>query len=242
MEWTTSISDVRDNKEILRGHNLDDLIGKLNFTQAIFLTLTGNLPTEPQEKMVNALLVASIDHGIGTPSAMNARVAASTGVAMNDAVAAGMLAMGKKHGTGPLADAAKFFAQNLEQNTDELVKTLKEQKIRIPGYGHAILVDDPRANKLIALAKEYGVAGKHVEFAEKIFMSLNAVSSKKLPLNVDGAAAAIILDLGLDAELAPGFFLISRTPGLVAHVHEETIQETKMRRLAQDEYSYKKIV
>ena len=64
------------------------------------------------------------------------------------------------------------------------------------------------------------------------------VSSKPLPLNVDGAMAAIISDMGFDARCAKGFFIIGRVPGLVAHIFEEMTGEHGLRRLSEDETIY----
>jgi len=238
MQWKTSISNVADGKEIIRGYNLQDLIHKKSFVETIFLVLKGELPNESETRMMNALFTASIDHGIGVSSAMTARTVISTGNSMHTALAAGILSMGKLHGSA-IEGAAKFFQQNVqEQSIDELVKNLKQQKIRIPGYGHKILEHDPRSQALFEVAKETKIYSKHCEFAEKVHEELNKISSKKLPLNVDGAMGAIMSDMGFDWQMAKGFFIIGRVPGLVAHVYEEMISKNGLRRLGEDEVEY----
>lgn len=238
MQWKTAITDVRNNKELIRGYNLKDLIHHKTFVETIYLVLKGELPNERETRMLNALFTAAIDHGIGVSSAMTARTVVSTGNSLHTALASGILAMGKLHGSA-IEDAAQFFQEHeSEQDILKFVKKLKAQKKRIPGYGHKILTHDPRSEAIFEVAKETQVYGKYCMFAEKVGEALNSISSKKLPLNVDGAMGAVISDMGFDYRLAKGFFIIGRVPGLVAHIYEEIIQDEGLRRLSEDAVEY----
>lgn len=238
MEWKTSISHVTQNKEIIRGYDLKELIHKKSFVEVIYLVLKGELPGEKEIKMLNALFTACIDHGIGVSSAMTARMVVSTGNSLHTALSAGILAMGRLHGSA-IEDAAKFFQENVdESDVKNLVKKFKEQKIRLPGFGHKILSHDPRSEALFEIAKETGFYKKHCEFALTVKEELNKISSKKLPLNVDGAMGAIISDMGFDWRIAKGFFIIGRVPGLVAHIYEEMVSDTGLRRLSEEDTEY----
>lgn len=238
MRWSTSISHIKDGKELIRGYDLKELIHKKSFVEVIFLVLKGELPNEKETRMMNALFAAAIDHGIGVSSAMTARTVVSTGNSLHTALAAGILSMGTLHGSA-IEGAAKFFQENAdEQDVEALVKRLKEQKVRIAGYGHKILDHDPRSEALFEIAKETDFYKKHCVFAEALHKALNAVSSKKLPLNVDGAMGAIISDMGFDWRIAKGFFIIGRVPGLAAHVYEELMSKNGLRRLDEEEVEY----
>ncbi|MEK7131472.1 MAG: citryl-CoA lyase [Patescibacteria group bacterium] len=221
MQSKTAISNISDNKETIRGYDLSELIKNKSFVETIFLVLKGNLPREKEARMLNALFTAAIDHGLGTASTTASRTAASAGNSMQAALAEGILAMDKLHG-GATEEAANFFAENIdEKNIADLVKALREQKIRLPGYGHRVLTHDYRTDTLFSIAKETGFYGKHSVFAEEVGVELNKISSKPLPLNIDGAMAAILLDMGFPRQMATGFFVIARVPGLVAHIYEE---------------------
>ena len=113
----------------------------------------------------------------------------------------------------------------------ELVALLKDKKIRLPGYGHKVLTHDYRSDALFAVAKTTKFYGQHCRFAEEVGTELNKISSKPLPLNIDGAMAAIVLDMGFAWQMAKGFFLIARVPGLVAHIYEEMMDDAGLRRL-----------
>lgn len=238
MKWQTSLSDVRDDKEIIRGYDLIDLIKKKSFVETIFLLWRGELPTKQQTRVLEAMFTAAIDHGIGTASAMTTRIVASAKNSLHTSVAAGILALGELHGSA-IEGAARFFQEHInEKNIPALVQDLKNRKVRIPGYGHAVLEEDPRSQVLLQIAKEQGIAGKYCALAEQIKTALNNISSKKLPLNIDGAMAAIVSDMGFDWRLAKGFFMVARLPGLIAHAYEEMTKGPGLRRLSPEQTEY----
>lgn len=238
MKWSTAITDVRENKELVRGYDLGELIQKKSFVEVIYLVLRGELPSANETRMLNALFTACIDHGVGVSSALVSRLVVSTGNSLHTALASGILAFGTLHGSA-VEDAAYFFQKyKNESDIGGFVKELREKKVRIPGYGHKVLEDDPRTESIFAVARDTGIYGTHCVFACAVRDALNAVSSKKLPLNVDGALAAVLLDMGFDPRLTKGFFIIGRVPGLVAHIHEEMTAGPGLRRLTEDETEY----
>ena len=82
------------------------------------------------------------------------------------------------------------------------------------------------------------IAGKHVALSKAIEIILEKTRGKKLPINVDGAIAAIISDMGFDWRLGKAFFLLGRVAGLTAHVYEEQTQEKPMRQMFTIDYDY----
>lgn len=238
MQWKTALTKITPDGELVRGYKLSDLVQKKGFAATIFLLLKGALPTTNEARMMDVLLTAAIDHGVGTASALGARISASAGNSLHTSVAAGILSFGERHGLA-VEGAARFFKEQAE-NSD--LKTLLEQwkaaKKRVPGFGHRLLTVDHRSELLFAVAKETGVFGKHCECALKTEEALNSLSSKKLPLNVDGAMGAVLMDMGFDWQLAQGIFIIARTPGLVAQAYEEKMGDEGLRRLSEEEEEY----
>ncbi|PIR74675.1 MAG: citryl-CoA lyase [Candidatus Magasanikbacteria bacterium CG10_big_fil_rev_8_21_14_0_10_47_10] len=240
MKFKTSITDVKkDGSEVMRGEKLTDLIKEKTFAEVIYFILKGQMPDESQLTMFNAILTSVIDHGPATASAMNARISASAKNDMHVALAAGILGFGPRHGVA-VESAMQFLMKNKEnKNVSQTLQEMKERKEYVPGYGHKVFDTDPRATALFALAKETGIAGDYCALAEAVRSALNESSSKSLPINVDGAIAAILCDIGFDAALGSGIFLIGRVPGLVAHIHEEMTNDTGIRRLDSTEVEYK---
>ncbi|MCS6957569.1 MAG: citryl-CoA lyase [Aquificaceae bacterium] len=226
-KWRTAITQHVGHETYIRGYRLLDLVGNLSFAQAIYLILKGELPDEKESKMMEAIFVSVIDHGIAPPSAIAARAVASGGNSLNVGVAAGVLAFGSAHG-GALEDAMMFIQEGVgsKRPVEEIVKEYLAAKKPIPGYGHRYYKEfDPRTKRLMDIARDLGFYGEHCHFAEQVQEEIGRQKGKKLVLNVDGAIAAITSEMGFDWRLGKGFFIIGRVPGLVAHVYEELTTE-----------------
>lgn len=236
--WKTAITDIRPNHIRLRGHPIDKLIGNTDFGQVVCLTLTGKLPKPHIGRMIEAILVSSVDHGATPPSTLAARTSASTGAPMNAALSAGLLSINKHHGGAieacmlMLSDTLAYQRETnstIEESAMYLVSSFRRSKKRLPGFGHRIHSDDPRAKRLLELALNEQIAGSGIGVAKAIEQALKELMGRKLPLNVDGAIAAILVDIGMDPALGNTFFMISRLPGLIAHIREEQSRERPMR-------------
>jgi len=230
--WTTSITKTAAGELRVRGYAITDMIARLTFAQTVFLILKGELPTEAEARMMEGLLVSSIDHGITPPSNLAARTVLSGGNSLNASVAAGILTIGDSHG-GAIEQCAKILQEAVAagENAATLVQRLKAGGRRMPGYGHRLHARDPRTSALLELADQCGFTGPHIRLAKSLMEELERGTDKKLPLNVDGAIAAVISEMGFDWRLGKGFFIIARTPGLVAHVFEEWTTQKPMRKL-----------
>jgi succinyl-CoA synthetase alpha subunit len=247
LHWTTAITKIAPNEIRLRGHRIDELMGQITFSQAIYLALTGKLPSEPVGRLLDAIFVASIDHGASPPSALAARTSASTGAPFNAAIAAGLLSINKHHGGAvedcmrmiqSALDIAKSENIQLSEAADKLVSRYREQKKRLPGFGHRLHTHDPRTARLLQIADESGAARDAVTIVQAIAASIATQMGRGLPVNVDGAMAAVLLDIGIPPELGNTFFMIARVPGLVAHVYEEATRERPMRRIHPTDHDY----
>lgn len=239
MKFKTSITNITaDGKEYVRGFDLEELAESSNFADTIFLLLLGKKPNENESKMWNALLVMAIDHGPGTASALTARISASAKNSVHTSLAAGLLGLGERHGLA-IEGSMKFFLENKnEENLQALLQSMKEQKKYVPGFGHKVLSLDSRALALLEIAKNTGFYKEHCAFAEVLQEALKNTSSKPLPLNIDGAMAAVLCDMNIDLSLAKGIFMIARVPGLVAHIIEEIRNDEGIRRVDLEDIEY----
>jgi citryl-CoA lyase len=244
-EWASAVTSVVPNEIRVRGYRLDELMGRISFGEAVYLVLRGELPGAAVGRLVEAMLVASIDHGVTPPSTLSARNAATTGAPLNACIAAGALAVNRHHG-GAVEDCMRLLAraaarvqagESAEAVAQALMAVEKAAGRRLPGFGHRVHTDDPRSRRLLVLAHEAKAAGPSVAVAQAIVAAL-AASGKPLPLNVDGAIAAVLVDLGFAPELANGFFILARTAGWMAHVAEELGREKPMRRIDQQACIY----
>ncbi|MEE8567096.1 MAG: citryl-CoA lyase [Anaerolineales bacterium] len=244
--WKTAITQIEPNQVRLRGYRIDELMGRVTFAQAIFLALKGELPSPQVTRLLDAILVSSIDHGVTPPSALAARTAVSTGAQLNAAIAVGVLSINRYHGgavfecMGVLQEGLQRVAEgskSIDAVAGDLIAEYQTEKKRIAGLGHRIHTADPRTDRLFSLAEELGVAGDGVVMIRALQSAFNSMG-KQLPINVDGAIAALLVDLDMPRELANAFFIIARVPGLVAHIHEERTQQRPMRRIHPTDHEY----
>jgi citrate synthase len=244
-KWKTSITRVEPNKIITRGYPQEELIGKISFPEMVYLLIKGELPSDTDSKMLEAVLVSFCDHGVTPPSTQVARLMASTGTSMNGCVSGGILSFGKYH-AGALEECMKIL-QNLVNNgiigyngplksqydiievADAVVDEFLNNNEKIPGFGHRYHSEDPRAAKLIEIARDYGCIGVHTELALAIEEIL--YDTKGIKMNIDGANASILSDMKFDWSLGTGVFMMGRLPGIISHVFEEKTLENPFRKL-----------
>src|SRR5215468_2009504 len=110
--WHSSLTEIAPNKILIRGYPLDEMMGRLGFAEAVYLLLMGELPTPAIGRMLNAVLISSIDHGVTPPSTLAARNVATSGAPLKDCVAAGILAFGPHHG-GDIESCMRFLDRGL---------------------------------------------------------------------------------------------------------------------------------
>ena len=243
--WKTSITNTGPGKINIKGYPITQILEKLSYAEVVYLILKGELPTRAEAELMNAILVSSMDHGPTPPSVLATRTVVSGGNPLNAAIAGGVLAIGDTHG-GAIEQSAKIMQEWAAKHEGEapesiaakLVEWLNESKMRMPGYGHRLHTVDPRTIKLFEIADRNGYKGKHIELCRAIETALAEKLGRKLPINVDGAIAAVISDMGFDWRLGKGFFIISRTPGLLAHAYEEMTRERPMRKLGPMPFEY----
>lgn len=250
-KWPTAITEIKPNRVSVRGYDIADLMGKVSFGSAVYLILQGELPTEPIGRLMDAILVSSIDHGATPPSVLAARTVSSTGASLSQSVAAGILSINASHG-GAIQDCAHSLGQiivkarfgaSLEEAAMMQLEELKASGKRMSGFGHRLHTEDPRTVKLFALASQAGLTTEvadeptHIQAAHAV-ESVFRKQGKALPINVDGAIGAILADLGFDPAVMNGLFMIARVPGLVAHVVEEQHRMKPMRKIDPVNHAY----
>src|SRR4051812_39224755 len=247
--WQSSLTEIAPNKILIRGYPVDEMMGRLGFAEAVYLLLMGELPTPAIGRMLNAVLVSSLDHGVAPPSTLAARNVATSAAPLKDCVAAGILAFGPHHG-GDIESCMRFLdggltqvraGRTLQEAAESIVEECAKQGVTPPGFGHRFHTRDPRAARLFQMALELELEGEHVRLIRAVERAIDAhqeLFDRPLPVNVDGAIAAVCADLGFAYELGNSVFLISRLPGLIAHAHEERARQSPMRQIDPKDHHY----
>ena len=233
--WRTDIIDIHPGSINVRGYPIQELIGAVSFPKMIWLMLRGELPSDAQAALLEAALVASVDHGPHAPSIAISKMAVSCGLPLNGAMASAINALDDVHG-GAGQQAVELFqdverAQHNGRTLTEAVTHCVDAFIAsrgkyLPGFGHRFHPVDPRAGRLLGMVEAASaagtVSGHYVAIARAVEQLLASRKDRPIPLNIDGATAVIYAELGFAPALARGIFCLSRAVGILSHAWEQT--------------------
>lgn len=237
--WRTGIIDIQPGSIDVRGYPIEGLIGGVGFVQMIWLMLRGELPSAWQARLLEAAMVASVDHGPQAPSIAIARMASTCGVGVNNAMASAVNALGDVHGGAGqqcLALYDRMIALGGDADCERIAPALRavlETERRLPGFGHRFHPVDPRSAPLLGLIEQAvadrAVAGRHLSVARGVEAALMEIKGKRVPMNIDGATAAIFGELGFGPVESRGLFILSRSVGILAHASEQMQQGGRIK-------------
>lgn len=247
-KWRTALTCIEPNKILVRGYPVDEIMGRLTFGETIYLLLIGEVPSPSVGRLMEAMLVSFIDHGTTPPSTLAARNTATAGATLRSSVAAGVLGFGQFHG-GDIESCMQLVHEGLQlvrggrsfrDAAEEILKSYIASGETPPGFGHRFHTRDPRAARLFQMALELEVEAEHIQMIRAFEMVLHDPRSggRAVPINIDGAIAALCGDLGIPPASANAMFIISRVPGIAAHAQEERERETPMRQIDPTDYVY----
>jgi len=244
--FRTAISDVEDGRVLIRGYSHEDVIRRVPYANATYLTLVGRLPTPEEARLVDAMLTSLLDHGFVAATVSAARYAASGNPQFVPAVAAGLLAAGQntlspQHSYELIAEARRLRDENGwddQRAAQAIVERARAERRRLPGLGHPIHREgDFRANVLFELAAELGLAGDATSLFTAVHTEFVRQTGKSsIPINIDGCLACLGMDLGLSAQQTVALALLAVLPGLMAHVLEEIGDGVPLRFISDGEY------
>jgi citrate synthase len=234
--WETSIIEMRPGVIRYRGYPIEELIGRVSFPAMIWLMLRGELPTEAQAELLGTALMAAVDHGPQAPSIAIARMAATCGVGINNAMASAINVLGDVHG-GAGEQCVELYRRIAERAEGTALETAVEAEVaalaaagikHVPGFGHRFHPVDPRAPRLLevveAAAAQGTVSGRYAAIGRAVEDHLARAKERRIPMNIDGATAVIYAELGFPPPLCRGLFVLSRSVGALAHAWEQMQQ------------------
>lgn len=230
-EAKSAIETADASSITVRGKDLcNEMMGYTSMAEFFYFHLTGREPTEDQAFFLDLLVVALAEHGL-TPSVQAARMTlAAAPEAFHGAVAAGILGvgsviLGSADVAGVMLDDAANRIEAGATPEAAAVAIAREHKAAgkfIPSFGHPIHHPvDPRAVRILELADEREVSGRHVNALLAFPRAVEEVWGKPLPMNLQGPMAAVLLDLDFPKTAIRGIPILARTIGLIGHLNEE---------------------
>lgn len=248
--WRSAIIDMAPGRIRFSGYAIEELMGNAGFADMVWLLTRGELPGRAQAALLEAALVAGVDHGPQAPSIGIARMAITCGVGLNGAMGSAVNVLGDVHGGAGeqcmelLVDIARRQSDgaSTEQAVSAGIDWYTENRSRfIPGYGHRFHTPvDPRSPRMLELA-DAAVAAGHIEgrfiaIGRGVQAELDRRKGKPVPMNIDGATAIVYAELGFPPPLARGLFCLSRSVGILAHAWEQKSQDARIKGTTPKQY------
>jgi citrate synthase len=240
--WSTDIIDMKPGVIRFRGFPIEQLIGRVSFPQMIWLMLKGDLPSPEQGTLLEAALVAAVDHGPQAPSIAIGRMAVTCGLPLNGAMASAINVLDDVHGGAGEQCMALYADIARRQHAGVALKAAIELGLDafvaangkiVPGFGHRFHPIDPRSPRLLELVdaarKNEVVSGRFAEIGRGVEDLMQQRKGRKIPMNIDGATAVIYSELGFSPALGRGLFILSRSVGILAHAWEQSQQGGRIK-------------
>ena len=240
--WSTSIIDIHPGEIDIRGYPVQDLIGAISFPQMIWLMVRGELPTAGQARLLEAALVASVDHGPHAPSIAISRMAMSCGAELNNAMASAINVLADVHG-GAGQQCMEFYQMirshlaaglELEDAVEAALPEYREKHGKIVGgFGHRWHPVDPRTAPLLGMVQELAdageITGEYIAIGRAVETVLTRHKGTPIPMNIDGSTAVIFSELGFEPGMGRGLFILSRSVGILSHAWEQKQQGGRIK-------------
>ena len=238
--WSTALIDIRPGEIGIGGYPIQDLIGKLSFPEMIWVMLRRELPTAERAKLLEAAMVAAVDHGPQAPSIAISRMAITCGLPINGAMASAINVLDDVHGGAGQQCMELYNAIARAEDAGvadaveaELARFISERGKIVPGFGHRFHPVDPRSGRLLALVEaargKGAVSGRYARIGTAVEKALERRKGARIPMNIDGATAVIYCELGFAPALGRGLFVLSRSVGILAHAWEQSQQGGRIK-------------
>ncbi len=213
----------------VRGRDLvDDIIGRMPFTQYFLLQALGETPRDAQVAIVDTVMTTIMEHGL-VPSAVTTRLTYyGAPESYQGAIAAGLLGVGDRY-AGTAGECGAILERIVERPEDERENAALEEvrayrKLRrpLPGFGHPIhREEDRRVDRLLGVVEQQDIDGHHLAALNLLEQALQQEVGKNLVTNISAAIGASLGEAGIPCAMMRGIVLTARCAGLVGHLNEE---------------------
>jgi citrate synthase len=226
----TAICGFDADNILIRGKNLvDEIMGQYSFVELLVLQALGRKPTSRQARLVDAVLVTIMEHGL-VPSAVVTRLTHyGAPESFQGAVAAGLLGVGDRY-AGTAGECGALLERIVaappgerDERTLAEIAAFRKARRPVPGFGHPVhRARDPRVGKLLEIARDAGVGGSYLDALQVLEDGLRKELGKPLVTNVSAAIAAVLAEAEIPSRMMRGIVLTARCAGLVGHLLEES--------------------
>lgn len=252
---SSHLSGVRGGDVFLLGRELLETTQSQELSSLVLSMILGEqVRSQKAIEFTDCVLRMLVDHGPQVSGAVNTIISARAGKDLVSSLASGLLTIGPRFG-GAINDAAGYWlAAGAADKTGQIfVESFRKKGGIIPGIGHKKYRLDMPDPRVAALAEFTG--NKNGDTFYEFARSVERVTTAKkgnLILNIDGAIAALMLDILqseldmtndqlrelVDIEFFNALFVLSRSIGFTAHYLDQRRHDEGLLRLPDDDIRY----
>ncbi len=229
-QWVSEVAYKNIHRIVSRGYDTTEMVEQgYGVVDLLFVDFQARIPTLEEEKMLNYILILSLEDGLSMPAVMS-RLVAKSKTFLTQACGSSILAFGHAYGAySAFGDMlAEYLIRSRKEglSKSEMVEILVQE--RSPGDVLGIsdlMLEDPAAKRLLARAEKLGVAGEHIAFLHEIVKSAQEKGESPIDVDLLGAIGATMMDLGFTPEATWTIIAVTRSFGAGAHFIEEIERE-----------------
>lgn len=237
-QWLSEVAYKNKHRIVARGYDTTELMeAGYGLIDMQFIDFQSRIPLIEEEKMLNYILILSLEDGLSLPAILSRTVARSK-TFLTQACGASILAFGHAYGAysafgNMLIDALDEIEQE-GRPIEEVALEFTQDHLGDPALGVSdLMINDPAAKRMFARAEKLGVSGKHIALTKEIVIAAQQISDSPVDLDMLGAIGATMMDLGFSPEATWAIIAITRSFGAGAHYIEE-VEREEMTGLGQE--------
>jgi citrate synthase len=237
-QWLSEVAYKNKHRIVARGYDTTELMeAGYGLVDMQFIDFQSRIPLVEEEKMLNYIMILTLEDGLSLP-AMLSRTVARSKTFLTQACGASILAFGHAYGAysafgNMLIDGIDEIEQ-IGSPVEKIAMEIAREYLGDPALGvSGIMLKDPAANRIFARAEKLGLSGKYIAFTKEIVIAAQQISESPVDLDMLGAIGATMLDLGFTPEATWAIMAITRSFGAGAHYIEE-VEREEMTALSQE--------
>jgi citrate synthase len=232
--WVSEVAYKNIHRIVTRGYDTTELVeAGYGVGDVIFIDFQARIPLIEETKMLNYVMILSLEDGLSAPAAMS-RIIASGKTYLTQAAGGSILAFGHAYGAycafGSMLDKYLAKAEEEGKSLAEIAKVLVAENINDEALGvSGLMLKDPAAKRMVARAEKLGVAGNYIALMKEVVKAAQEASKEPVDIDMLGATGAVMLDLGFSPESTWAVLAVTRAFGAGAHYCEEVEREGHQR-------------
>jgi citrate synthase/citryl-CoA lyase len=237
--WVSEIAYKNVRRIVVRGYDTTELTeAGYGLVDVLFVVYQARIPTIEENKLLNHIMILSLDDGCCSPPAMLTRIVASAKTLLTQAAGASVLAFGHAYGAysafGNMLETYLLRSERENLSLSEAAVALVSENVDSEALGvSTLMLKDPAAKRIFAHAEKLGVKGKYITFMEEVVKAAQKANREPVDLDLLGATGAAMMDLGFSPEATWAIVAGTRALGTGAQYIEAVERSAGYTRLGQ---------